>query len=78
MAKSKTLRFNGETLPRGEARKRWRAQEGKIRCACGSTASYGTHGRDTIGGTCGGVTAVWLGCPNCRGTALGFPLIGDY
>jgi len=76
--KSKTLRFDGEDLPRGDARKKWLAQVGKIRCGCGSTASYGEHGRDTIGGTAGGFRAVWLGCPNCTGRALGLPLVGDY
>lgn len=78
MAKSKTLRFDGNNLPRGQARKRWLAQVGKISCSCGSTASYGLHGRDTIGGTCGGKTAVWLGCSDCAGRALGKPLVGDY
>jgi len=77
MVKKKTLRFNGRDLPRGEARKLWLAQIGNVRCACGDTASFGQYGRDTIAGTVGGISAVWLGCPNCEGQALGLPLIGD-
>jgi hypothetical protein len=60
---------------RHEKRREWLKQIGQVRCACGDTASYGLHGRDTISGTVGGRPAIWLGCPNCTGHALGFPLV---
>jgi len=73
---SQTKRFQGVTYPAATARRLWLAQIGKVRCNCGSTASYGLHGRDTIIGTVSELPAVWLGCPNCPGQALGAPLVG--
>ena len=43
----------------------------KTRCACGRYGSWD----DDISGTSGDRACVWAGCPNCRGTAVGVPVL---
>ena len=41
------------------------------RCGCGRHGSW----EHTISGTSGDRPCVWAGCPNCRGTAVGVPVL---
>lgn len=59
-----------DTLLVGQAAiETWRLQV--VRCGCGSFGSEDS----SISGSCTNMPAKWLGCPNCRGMALGFPLV---
>ena len=61
---------HGETLLTGrDARRAWADQT--VRCACG----YHGDASEWIAGTANDMPAEWLGCTNCRGQALGRPLI---
>jgi hypothetical protein len=64
-----TFRKDDELLTGEKARAAWAAQ--RVRCAC---RSYGDQ-QHSIGGTCEDLPAVWLGCTNCRGQALGYPMV---
>ncbi len=60
---------DGFLLTGRAARKAWASQS--VRCACGT---YGDEDY-AIDGTCRDMPARWLGCDNCRGRALGYPLV---
>lgn len=47
-------------------------QCGRVRCACGSHGSW-SH---TVSGSAHDNPALWAGCDNCRGTAIGYCLTG--
>lgn len=64
-----TFRTDAKLLTGAEANEAWGNQ--RVRCGCGS---YGTTD-DSISGSAGDKPAVWLGCPNCSGSALGLPLV---
>lgn len=64
-----TFKKNGDLLTGHEAREAWAGQS--ARCNCGS---YGDES-EAIHGSAGDMPAVWLGCTNCDGTALGRPLV---
>ena len=60
----------GQKLLTGsEAKKAWATQS--VRCACGY---YGDES-NTVSGSASDMPAEWLGCPNCNGQALGYPLV---
>lgn len=43
----------------------------QAKCACGSPGSWD----ESISGSSGNQSCVWAGCPNCRGTAVGRPIL---
>lgn len=59
----------GTLLIGQDAKKAWAEQS--ARCNCGS---YGDV-EHSISGTCSDMPAEWLGCDNCRGCAVGRPLV---
>lgn len=64
-----TFVIDGKLLVGHEAKDAWAAQS--VRCAC---SSYGDADH-SISGSCSDMPAEWLGCTNCRGQALGQPLV---
>ena len=64
-----TFRHEEKLLTGKAAREAWASQS--ARCNCGS------HGDEehAVHGECNDMAATWLGCSNCRGQALGRPLV---
>lgn len=68
--KTRATYQDGDALLVGTtARDTWRAQQARCNCGCYGDADH------AMSGTAGDMPAVWLGCPNCRGQALGKPLV---
>jgi hypothetical protein len=61
--------LDGPLLVGAAAKKAWASQV--ARCNCG----YCGKAEASIEGAYDGMPAEWLGCPNCSGSALGFPLL---
>jgi hypothetical protein len=73
MAETQPTFFSGARLLIGdESLAAWLAQS--VRCNCGS---YGDaeHAISGTSGTSDEMPAKWLGCKNCPGQALGYPLV---
>lgn len=64
-----TFRAGDQLLIGAAAKQAWADQSARCNCGCGGVSS------ETISGTCSGLSAEWMSCPNCSGQAVGRPLV---
>lgn len=69
MKSTPTFVQGGKLLVGSAAIEAWKTQ--RTTCACRSRGDE----ENAISGSTGDMPAKWLGCDNCTGTAVGFPLV---